>query len=208
MWAVSWWRYTITVQRSLRQWAVLHRFSRKRPFRNWKNIKLFQMLPDTPEDIQLSSVSEYVEAQRTDTLCARLAATVGKPVAQFVTDKNGVLVRRATIDGSLQKIVPTRLCRADPFSPHNPVSAGHLPSRWTYDTMRSAYRWPYIDGNVYRYVEACVGCRRNWQVYIHQRKLQPILASVPTENVAMDILGPLPTVLTKMQGVHKFLEWF
>lgn len=56
---------------------------------------LYEVLPIIPEDVQLPSIANFVEAQKADSLCERLTATVGEPGTQLDTNENGILVRRA-----------------------------------------------------------------------------------------------------------------
>lgn len=96
----------------------------------------FEVLPVVAEDLQLPSIDEFVEAQKVDSLCGRLTATVGEPGTQFNIDENGKLLRRATTDGLLQKVLPARLRPAVLYYALNPVYPGHPGCREMYSTLR------------------------------------------------------------------------
>lgn len=100
---------------------------------------LFMVVPVVLEGVQLLSIAEFVEAQRADSLCGRLTATAGEPGTQFDTNKNGILVRRASIDGSIQKFVSVKLRQVVLYDAQNPVAAAYPGSRRTYDPLRRAY---------------------------------------------------------------------
>lgn len=143
------------------------------------------------ENVQLPSITEFVEAQKIDSLSGQLTAIVGELGTQFDTDENSILVRRVTIHRSLQKIVLASLCQAVLINAHKSVTAGQPACRRMSDIMRREYYQPLMGNNVYPRLDARVSCRRTRQTFNHERHLQPFPTSTLLEFVAMHFLGHL-----------------
>lgn len=54
-------------------------------------------------------IAEFVKAQKADSLWGGLIATDGESRSQVDTVENGIQIRGATMDGSLQVVVSARL---------------------------------------------------------------------------------------------------
>lgn len=107
------------------------------------------MLPVIQADVQLLSIDKFVEIQKADPLCERMTAIVGELETQLDTDENGVLVRRAIIDGSLQEVVPAKLRKTVLYNAQNPVAAEHPGSRGMNETIWRANDWRHMANDVY-----------------------------------------------------------
>lgn len=121
---------------------------------------LYKVLPVILEDVKLSFIPEFVEAWKADSLCAQLSTITGEGGAQIVNDLIGILVEKGNINGSLQKFVAAVVHQAVLYYAQNPVMPGHFGSTRMHDTMQSAYYWPHVANDVYRWLEACITCGR------------------------------------------------
>ena len=64
-----------------------------------------------PEERDAASISveEFIRAQAEDAFCRFAAETVGTPNSKFDIDRYDFLVRKSPLDGTLQRVVLTRL---------------------------------------------------------------------------------------------------
>ena len=139
------------------------------------------------------TLDALIRAQKTDTFCKRIADTVDTPGSAFNYDRDGVLVRRSALDGSVQRVIPVAFRTHVLQLMHAIPLAGHPGARRMYDTMRCEFYWPHMANDVYETVQRCESCAatRGTQ-YTKQKHLRLFPANGPLEFVAMDILGPLP----------------
>ena len=155
---------------------------------------------DLPQTIQLE---ELRREQKNDEECQQLLeqslVTPGSPVD---VNMDGVLIRKAPLDGVEQIIVPHALRGRLLHLEHFPPSVGHPGVTKMFRSMRSRFFWRSLYTDVAEVVRNCPVCSRN---RIHERKRTSFLklfpATEPLEYVAMDILGPLP----KTEHGHRFL---
>lgn len=66
-----------------------------------KKMAFFKVFADILEDVQLSSMAELDKAHKAESFCGRLTPTVVEPGSQSNSYGNGILIRRAIIDGFL-----------------------------------------------------------------------------------------------------------
>jgi Integrase zinc binding domain len=115
---------------------------------------------------------------------------------------DGVLVRKAPLDGVEQIIIPRALRGRLLHLEHFPPSVGHPGVTKMFRSMRSRFFWRSLYTDLAEVVRNCPVFSRN---RIHERKRTSFLklfpATEPLEYVAMDILGPLP----KTEHVNRFL---
>ena len=140
------------------------------------------------------SADEWIREQATDEFCQNAKRDVEtEPQSRFHLSPDGILMRTAPLDGATQIVVPEaikgRILRAN----HYAVTAGHPGARRMYDAIRRAYYWPMMSVDVYTTVRQCDACARNRVTqYRHTNALKLFPATRPLEDVAIDILGPLP----------------
>ena len=147
------------------------------------------------QDVAMEPITlqEMVAEQASDAFCQAKAATVGHSASDFFYDRHGVLVRRSTLDGALQAVVPSSLRPRVLNMAHYPKLAGHPGTRRMYDTMRRSFYWPLMANDIHKLVRSCQSCAKaKGAKHKHQHKLKLFPAAGPLEEVAMDILGPLP----------------
>ena len=154
------------------------------------------------KEVMPVTVEELIAEQAKDEYCRSVAESVGKRSSSFAYDRNGVLVRKSRLDGTLQKVVPESLRARILYLSHYPRLAGHPGGTRMYYTMRRDFYWPLMANDVHATVRDCESCAKTRGTqYKHQRKMKMFPASGPLEFVAMDILGPLP----KTDGGNRFV---
>ena len=161
-----------------------------------------QDLPDgchalaiTPEERDAASISveEFLRAQAEDAFCRFAAEAVGTPNSKFDIDRYGFLVRKSPLDGTLQRVVPTRLRPRVLYVAHHPRLAGHPGATHMYYTLGREYYWPHMASDAFSTLRNCTSCAATCRTLVkNQKDLKLIPAAGPLEFVAMDLLGPLP----------------
>jgi transposase InsO family protein len=153
---------------------------------------------DLPQMIQQE---ELKRAQEEDSECRALFQSE-TPNSIIDVNAQGVLIRKAPMDGSEQILVPQVLRPRLLHLEHYPASAGHPGVSRMYSSMRRRYFWKDMYRDVESTVRHCTVCAKN---RIGERKRTSYLklfpAEGPLEYVAMDILGPLP----KTEHGNRFL---
>ena len=111
----------------------------------------------TPEERVAASISveEFLRAQAEDAFCRFAAETVGTPSSKFDIDRYGFLVRKSPLDGTLQRVVPTRLRPWVLYLAHHPRLAGHPGAMCMYYTLRREYYWPHMASDAFSTVRNC-----------------------------------------------------
>jgi len=139
------------------------------------------------------TTEEMILAQSEDKYCQQLTATVGTPGSIFDINRLGVLVRISKLDGAVQVVVPLSLQPKLLRLGHYSLLAGHPGSRRMYDTMRHEFYWPNMARDVYQVVLDCQSCAATQGTrHRHQKMMKLFQAKGPLEDIAMDLLGPLP----------------
>ena len=135
---------------------------------------------------------ELIEAQKADKECQQFANSVGI-ASQFDFDNRGILVRKAEIDGALQKVIPRKLRERVIALSHKPITQGHPGETRLYNTMRHSYYWPFMSGDLAEHVKTCRSCvMARGLLHKKQHKTKVFPPSGPLDDIAMDLLGPLP----------------
>ena len=158
------------------------------------------------------SIDEMLSEQAADEYCqwARREMdrdTQGK--SPFAINQHGILIRRSTLDGSLQVVVPLSLRRRLLDIAHFAPTSGHPGRAKLYQTMRRGFYWPLMTVDIHHLVENCSACARNRmkeQKNVYPMRLFP--ATKPLEYVAMDILGPLPRTRHGMRFILVITDRF
>ena len=165
----------------------------------------------TPEERDAASISveEFLRAQAEDAFCRFAAETVGTPNSKFDIDRYGFLVRKSPLDGTLQRVVPTRLRPRVLYLAHHPRLAGHPGATRMYYTLRREYYWPHMASDAFSTVRNCTSCAATRGTLVkNQKDLKLFPAAGPLEFVAMDLLGPLPKTAHGNQHVLVITDRF
>jgi len=144
-----------------------------------------------PEPI---TVEEWLSEQGADSLCQQLQQEVDQGTnPRFRLNPQGILVRVLPTQTATQVVVPETLRPRILMSYHQATVAGHPGVRRMYDTLRQGVYWPTMIVDVYATVRGCDTCARDRvQVNKHTNPLKLFPAVKPLEEVAIDLLGPLP----------------
>ncbi|CAN8075930.1 unnamed protein product [Agarophyton chilense] len=163
-----------------------------------------QILAQEETNVMPVTREEFLREQAQDAYCRTLADQIGFKGSPFDVDHNGYIVRRSTLDGSLQKVVPKALRPRFLYLAHYPRLSGHLGATRMYYTLRQQFYWPHMADDVYTFVGQCQSCvRTRGGIRKHRKNLKLFPAAGPLEFVAIDLLGPLPK--TK-KGYQHILE--
>jgi hypothetical protein len=79
----------------------------------------------------------------------------------YELNKDGILVRFSSFDGSQQVVVPQNLVSRILYMEHYIPSAGHPGAHRMFQTIRRTFFWPRIAEDVYETVRKCDVCARN-----------------------------------------------
>ena len=111
----------------------------------------FHALAITPEERDAASISvrEFLRAQAEGAFCRFTAETVGTPNSKFDIDRYKFLVRKSPLDGTLQRVVLTRLRPQVLYLAHHPRLAGHPGATRMYYTLRREYYWPHMASDAF-----------------------------------------------------------
>lgn len=134
---------------------------------------------------------KFMESQRIDAHCDQVRQYIGLPKTPFTYNKNGVLVRKAPIDGTIQKVVPSPLRTRILKTTHYSLLVSHLDERRMYDTLRREFYWCPMVSDVYTVASNCIDCPETANKCNHQRKLEVFPPAGPPNLVAIEIFGPL-----------------
>ena len=92
-----------------------------------------------------------------------------------------------------QILLPNSLRHTAFEAHHSHTTASHRGVRKTLCTLQSRYYWPGLTSSVHRLVACCHVCGSNkiWGKK-HRAPLKQYVVGAPMEQIAIDILGPLP----------------
>lgn len=130
-----------------------------------------------------------------------MAQPVGTPKSAFNLNQQGVLIRRANLDGAIQLIALKSLRGHILRLTNHPLLAGRPGGRWMYETLRRHVFWPHIAADVYSTLKTCQRCPKMQTKFAHQRQLEQFPANRSLKIIAIDILGPLPRTKEGMRYV-------
>jgi transposase InsO family protein len=141
---------------------------------------------------QALQTDEIIREQGQDLECQEYAALAGAE-SLFDFDDQGLLVRKAPLDGVRQIVVPAVLRPRLLHLEHFPKVAGHPGTTRMFRSLRRRFFWKGMGADVAETIRQCTTCAKN---RVKERKRTSFLklfpASSPLEYVSMDILGPLP----------------
>ena len=136
---------------------------------------------------------EVATAQGEDPLCRKVveALNAGRAVP-FFEDSDGLVRRRATHDRVAQIVVPVPLRERVLRLEHETTLAGHPGESRMYAAMRRYYYWPGMAADVVLHVRNCASCARGRVRPLRATAaLQLFPATLPFQNIATDLFGPL-----------------
>lgn len=96
-----------------------------------------------------------------DSCCSQASCTVKQPGTIFSYDCNGFLVRTASIDWPVQKVVPMSPEPPLLYHLHYPTLARHPGERRMHYSIQREYYWPHMSNEVYTTVRDCQKCTVN-----------------------------------------------
>ena len=138
--------------------------------------------------------AEIIDAQKSDDFCQTTLRNLSANSPFFEDDETGALMRRHPNDPSMRQIVLPHALRGRLLHlAHHTIPAGHPGQNKMYYTLRQWYYWPHMAADVMNEVRNCSGCAKNrLRLRRHLNRLKLFPATRPLEDVAIDILGPLP----------------
>jgi len=140
------------------------------------------------------TVEEWLHEQSHDSMCQDLHTQAESlKTNHFTMDEQGILVRMHPSHGHVQIVVPEKLRPRVLLAHHSSAVAGHPGVRRMYNTLTRGYYWPTMIVDVHATVRACETCARDRMQFIqHTNPLKLFPAKRPLDDVAIDIMGPLP----------------
>lgn len=151
------------------------------------------MLSERQEpEITPITTEEFVQAQLRDTFWKSVPSEVGKTATTLHLDRDGVLCTPASLDGSIQRVVPASLKDRVIYLVHYPRLAGHPGETKIYQTLQRNFYRITMSNDIYQTSKDCRSCaaKRSTQRK-HAIFLKLFRAAGPLLFGAMDILGPL-----------------
>ena len=151
-------------------------------------------LPDAEALPQPLTIDEIIDAQKNDDFCQTTIRSIDDKSRFFEDATTGLLKRRHPRDeGLVQVVVPKSLRSRLLHLAHHALPAGHPGQNRMYYTLRRWYYWPHMASDVMHEVRSCGPCAKNrLRLRKHLNRLKLFPATRPLEDVAIDILGPLP----------------
>jgi len=140
------------------------------------------------------SRDEWIQAQLVDEFCQTMRKRMDDGVdQQVVLTEDGILARKLPALARPQVLVPESLRPRLLRNYHYSATAGHPGVRRMYDTLRQGLYWPTMVVDVHATVRGCETCARDrMQLSRHTNPLKLFPALRPLEDVAIDLMGPLP----------------
>lgn len=143
-------------------------------------------------DLELLPITDFVIPQSKDAFCDHMRQLVGIPICRFTFHKNGLLVRKLTLNGSIQNLVTISLRQSILYLAHHSTLADHSDKLQMYNSLRREYYRPNMEADIYNTVRSCTACPRMGTKSRHEPKRKLFPPSGPSEFVGIDLLGPLP----------------
>ena len=139
------------------------------------------------------SLGEMLTEQALDPWCHELIKDLG-PDKPFFRGRDGVIRRRHPRERGVTQIATPKPLRARlcPLAHHHQL-AGHPGHTRMLATLRLTYYWPEMAADIMRTVRTCPDCAKNrLRMLKHSRPMKLFPTAAPFEQVALDLLGPLP----------------
>ena len=179
-----------------------------------EEILITSMLKETREDEDISA------AQDDDSCCKKIRAymtgtTPKEALVEFwKRNKNNFEVRENVLyyhDQTYDAMVlPSRLRQGIMLEYHDGALGGHLSTRKSIKRIRDKYYWPDMEKEIKEWCENCKICQTRKdtgrQPKVPLKPLPVVLA--PMEQVAMDVVGPLPLTEQGNKYIIVFSDYF
>lgn len=150
-----------------------------------------QEITDKPTD-DAPTLVKLVCAQKNNVFCQTETYQVDRAIIEFTINSNGLLVRKSTLDGAIQIVIPQSHRRRIPMVSHHASTAGHPDQRRVYDKLSHHFSWHHMAGDVDHIVSRCKSGTKNNPKYRDRTKLQLFSASGTLDYVSKDIVGHFP----------------
>ena len=155
-------------------------------------------------------LAEFLEGQAEDGRCKEVRAAMdSSDKSRSREDPNGLLVRKAPLDGAAQVYVPTHMRYGVMMRGHYPPQAGHPGANKMYTSMRQWFYWESMMVEVYVFVPNCTQCARN---RVGKRSktnyLKTFPPTEPLTDLCLDLLGPLPQIAAGNEHLLVIVERF
>lgn len=162
-------------------------------------------LQSVTQDIKINlgtpSLAAFFMSRARNFFSQTTARELCKAEGKFTASRKEVLVRRAHIDGDIQKLVPQSLRQQFPALSTCLSLYGSLEQRLIFDKMWKDYLWTIMAFDVHDNVNSCKSCTENRGGAKHRRHLHLLLETNQLEFVAINILRLLPETTKKNQHV-------
>ena len=155
---------------------------------------------DPPASKAALTHDDFSREQLSDPLCKEVASRLAKGegsaqlrLSRFFINAEGLICRKAHLDGVEQIVVPTTLRDRVLYLSHYPATSGHPGGRRLLYTLRQRYYWPIMSVDAYSTARMCPDCAKaRIKLRKHNSELKTFPPSGPLEYIAIDILGELP----------------
>ena len=134
-------------------------------------------------------------------------------ISNYYLDQNGLLHHvfqpgKVTAEGIYKQLVLPEKYRADiVFWNHDHPMGGHFGYVKTLERIRRNYFWPLMATDIYNWVLTCVHCaQKKGSPGRNKAPLLPIPATIPWQEIACDVIGPLPPTLAGNRYVVVFMD--
>lgn len=123
-------------------------------------------------------------------------------------NKNGLLGRKAPIDGSVKVTVPESFRQEFFYDKRYPSLVGHPGTSQMYDELRRQYYWLRMAADVQLDVSKCKLCRKNRPSLKNQRWMHFFPPNMPLEFVAINRLGPTTMERQGNRFITVMTDWY
>ena len=160
------------------------------------------------------------EAQNGDACCKKIKAYMegAKPKEAlseyWKKNKDNFEIRKKVLyfhDSTYDAIVlPSRLREGIMLEYHDGALGGHLSARKSLKRIRDKYYWPDMEKDIINWCKSCQICQtRKGTGRQPKAPLKPMpVVLAPMEQVAMDVVGPLPLTLQGNKYILVFSDYF
>lgn len=154
--------------------------------------------------------SAVLAAQAEDAFCQAAVVELNKGIRSFFFgDEDGILRRRAPTDGAEQVVIPASLRAPVLELEHDATLAGHPGESRMYASMRRYYYWVGMAADVVTHVRNCESCARGRVRPLYKRSaLRLFPATIPFQDIATDLYGPLPNTAAGHEYVMVITDRF
>ena len=155
---------------------------------------------DSPASMAAITHKEFSHEQHSDPFCKEVTSRLerGEEPAElrrsrFFVNREGLVCRKAHLDGAEQIVVPTALRESLLYLSHYSATSGHPGGRRLFYTLQQRFYWPSMSVGAYSTMRMCPDCAKaHIKLRKHNSDMKTFPPSGPLEYIAIDILGELP----------------